>query len=78
MADKASPDAAVLVAIRKFRQRLDEATTILSEHAKPDGPSCKEAIASLYRLLDTADFMADLREADESEAVLRASCGQCG
>jgi hypothetical protein len=77
MANEANPEAsAVLVAIAKLRQRLDDATTILSNHAKPDGPTCEEAISQLYRVLDTAEFMADLGEAERAEAELRAAIGQ--
>lgn len=66
---------AALTAIEQLLSRLDDATTVLSNHAKPDGPGCEDAIGQLYQLLDTPDFLAEVRAAEAAAASLRASLG---
>jgi hypothetical protein len=66
---------ATLSAWERVLARVEEATTILSDHAKPDGPNCEETIARLYRALDSRGIVEDLRAAEEGVRALKASMG---
>jgi hypothetical protein len=64
-----------LSAWERVLARVDEATTILSDHARPNGPNCEEAIARLYRALDSRGIVEDLRAAEVGVRALKASLG---